>query len=245
MDSEKFLREIRIVVCTIFVGMLCARTATLPDLNITTDKANLTIDKVNSLVDSTHRAGTKLMKDYDDPQHPYDGFYYNIQNDLYNSQTASKHLDEMVIATNTNLNGPDGVFRGVSVLLTTLDTSVKEITTHVNGVVGDVSDTLKPLKVALENVDKLTDELAAEVAKGGNIDQTVVKLNKALDDIDTLIADPNIAKTIANGESITGHLDSTAKTLDDVMLPYRKKVGQVRFLIGKIIDLIKVTIKVW
>ncbi len=245
MDVEKLLREVRIVVCTFFVGVLCVVVVKLPDFSTTLDKSNTTIDKVNVLIDSVHKAGHKVMMDYDDPDHPYDGLYYNLQNDFYNSQQASKHLDDMVLATNKNLNGPDGVFANVNVLLKTIDTTVKNLSTDLDKLTTSTSEVLLPLRASLSNVDVLTKELAEELKSGGNIDQTVTKLNSNLDSVNVLLSDPNIALTIANGQSATASFASTAQTLDIVTLPYRKKISQVKLILGKMLDAFKFTFKVW
>ncbi len=244
-DFEKLLREVRIVVCTVFVGVLCAKIGTLPDLTIVTDKMGNVLDKASKLEDSAHTFGHKLALDYDDPNHPYDGLYYNLQNDFYNSQQASKHLDDMVLATNKNLNGPDGVFVNINALLKTADSTVKSITNDLDKLTTSTSEVLLPLRASLSNVDVLTKELAEELKSGGNIDQTVTKLNSNLDSVNVLLSDPNIALTIANGQSATASFASTAKTLDIVTLPYRKKVGQVKLILGKLLDAFKFTFKVW
>jgi len=249
MDTEKLFREIRIVAGVILIGVLAARIATLPDfsktttsLNTSVDKLGVVLDKASSLEDSAHKAGHKILLDYDDPDHPMDGLYYNLQNDFYNSQMTSKHLDDMVLATNENLNGKAGVFSKVGVLLDSVTTTVTSLGTDLNQLTTSTSETLVPLKASLENIDSLTKELSEEIAKGGDIAETVVKLNSNLDSFNTLLSDPNIAATIANGQATTASLASAMKTVDIVLLPYRKKVSQVRYVLDKLIGLVKVTI---
>ncbi len=252
MDHEKLLREIRIVACTVLVGILCARVATLPDFTHTTDAVNnsvnklgVVLDKASSLEDSAGRFGHKLALDYDDPAHPYDGLYYNLQNDFYNSQQASKHLDDMVIAANNNLNGPEGVFSNVNVLLNTVDNTVKSLSTDLNKLTTSTSEVLLPLKASLSNVDVLTKELAEELKSGGNIDQTVTKLNSNLDSVNVLLSDPSVIAILQNSAEITEHLGSAANTVDIVMMPYRKKISQIHWLLNKIVDMIKVTVPIF
>lgn len=257
MDLEKLLREIRIGVCALFVGVLCVKVATLPDFTLTTSKINTTIDnanttvaKVNSLLDGAHRFGKEVQLDYFDPEHPNDGLYYNIQDDLYNSSRSSQLLSSAVMDTAANINGGttsggkvvEGILPQTQTLVSTLNSTVSGLSDDFNRLTNSTTDTLVPLKATLTNINVLSSDLANEMATGGNIDSTLANLSKAVLDADTLIADPNVKQTIANGQDITKHLASSAETLDDVMMPWRKKVTQLKIILGKLAGMLKIVI---
>ena len=241
MDYEKILRQIRIVVGIVLLGVVTFKITTLPDVDITLTKLNTTIEKANSLLDSTHKFGSSLAKDYFDPDDPQGGFYRHIQDDFASSTRASRHLDDMVIATNENLNGKAGVFSNINTLLASTDTTIKSLSNDLNTLTTSTSDVLVPLKESLGNIDTLTKELSEEIAKGGAIDTTIAALNSNLDSINTLLSDPNIALTIANGQEITKSFASTAKTIDIVLMPYRKRVNQVQLLLKELWGAVKFT----
>ncbi len=252
MDIEKLLREIRIVVCTVLVGVLCARVATLPDFSHTTDALNssvnkrgIVLDKASVLEDSAHKFGHQVSMDYFDPDNPQDGFYRNMKDDFVNSSRASNNFNETILATNKNLNGPNGVFSNVNTLLVSVTTTVNSLSDDLNKLTTSTSDVLVPLKASLGNVDTLTKELSEELSKGGDIAQTVVKLNQGLDNVNILLSDPNVALTIANGQKASASLASSAETLNIVTLPYRKKVSQIKLALDKLFGVFKVTVKAW
>jgi hypothetical protein len=100
---------------------------------------------------------------------------------------------------------------------------------------------LKALTAALDRVNQLAAVLDKEIVEASpHAVVTLDNMSRALDDLDKVFADPNVAKTLANVEKGTGHVASSAESIDTALLPLRKKSTLLRALILKAIDTIRI-----
>src|ERR1039458_6292073 len=126
-------------------------------------------------------AGKNLVeqvgKDYYDPKDPEAGFYWDIQQMIYNSTASSRQTEEFIEDLRANiLGGRDtrGVeHEGVIPAATGLLSSLKDTSNHFRTDLDKLSDSadgaLKPLKSALENVAGLSADLEKQMAAGGDV----------------------------------------------------------------------------
>lgn len=129
-----------------------------------------------------------------------------------------------------------------------LDGTIKQAGSAVAGMradldklTGSADEALKPLAVDLARIGALTETLDGQVKSGGlAVNNVALELQAAIDDFDKLIADPNIGKIIANSADTSKHLAGAAETLDDVMLPFRKKANQIKAVILKLLGMVKI-----
>jgi hypothetical protein len=121
-------------------------------------------------------------------------------------------------------------------LLSDADLAVKS----GNQVLLTANETLKPLKTSLDNIDRLT-KIAADQLQAGSplVQQTLQDLKRAIDDFAALLENKNIQATLANVASTSGHLDSSAESIDKALLPWRQKAHLLKTIVSKAWELME------
>ena len=112
---------------------------------------------------------------------------------------------------------------------------------------GKSADTdLRALESVLRHVDALTVDLQQQVRdQAPTVKAAAGALQRSLDDLDHVLADPNISATLANVGAASGHLDESAKSVDIALRPWREKAHLLKTIVSKAIGLIHVTVPLW
>lgn len=137
-----------------------------------------------------------------------------------------------------------GTLKAATTLLGTMNTRVDALLKDADQAVKDgdqtlktANETLKPLKTAFGNIAQLTATLNQQIAQAApEAAATKAKLDRAFDDLDHLLADPNIGKTIAHIEGTSKHLESSADSIDIAMKPWRERAHLLKTVVSKAWD---------
>ncbi len=158
----------------------------------------------------------------------------DLVNDTYwdnyaSAQTTAVILRDTAEITHqireTVLPNVNGLIGDTRVLVAGMKTDLDRLTASTDG-------TLTPLKASLENASSLLKTLDDQVKAGApEARQTFIKVNKALDDLDKLIADPNVAKTLANVQEGTGSLKEAAESVNVALQPLREKISMLKTIL--------------
>ena len=255
-DWEKRLRMLRIVTGAALLAVLSWQAWRLPALTGTaaasrTDPALKSLNGTLANINTATLVGKSLVeqagKDYYDPKDPEAGFYWDIQQMIYNSTASSRQTEEFIEDLRANiLGGRDtrGVeHEGVIPAATGLLSSLKDTSNHFRTDLDKLSDSadgaLKPLKSALENVAGLSADLEKQMAAGGDVAGTFHQLDLAVGNVNTLIEDPNIQKILANSADTSQHLAESAKSVDLAMRPWRERAHFLKTILLKAIGMVK------
>ena len=193
---------------------------------------------------------TEIKKDYKDGDK---GIYWKIDAGLDAYVKSSKNAEDLTADLRVALMGGKdsrgivhaGVFPEFTALLGDARGLVADLRTDVNRLTDSTDETLKPLKSTLESIDQLTKTLDEQVRTlSPKAYETLGKLNASIEDLDKLLADPNVAKTLAHVEGTSEHFEESAKSVDEALRPWRKKAGQLKWIVEKLFGLIKLTFPV-
>lgn len=264
-DLEKHLREARIVACIALIGVLIYQFATLPNVagryvsdkvervsarvSPVLDKVTSTITNVNTATNTAKDFVDEVSKDYYDPANDDQGLYWDIRNMIDRSSESSFATSRLITRLDNRLNGgadPEtgvfviGVLPAAASMLQALDATAAEA--RVSLISGEKA--LQPLQTALEHISRISAELEAELAKGGNVDLTFAELAKSVGDFDKLVDNEDIRKVLANTAATSKSLSGSAETLDIVMRPWRKKANQLKTILEKLAGMLKFVIPV-
>ncbi len=101
---------------------------------------------------------------------------------------------------------------------------------------------LQQLDANLHSVQRLTDGLDAQIRAGGPVAaEDLRKLGAAIDSINALVSDPNVAKTLANTERATNGLAGAAESVDIALRPWRKRAGLLKTVLSRAFGVVKLT----
>ena len=255
-DWEKRLRMLRIVTGAALLAVLSwqawripaqAGTAAASRIDPVLKNLNGTLANINAATLAGKNLVEQAGKDYYDPKDPEAGFYWDIQQMIYNSTASSRQTEEFIEDLRANiLGGRDtrGVeHEGVIPAATGLLSSLKDTSNHFRTDLDKLSDSadgaLKPLKSALENVAGLSADLEKQMAAGGDVAGTFHQLDLAVGNVNTLIEDPNIQKILANSADTSQHLAESAKSVDLAMRPWRERAHFLKTILLKAIGMVK------
>ena len=255
-DWEKRLRMLRIVTGAALLAVLSWQAWRLPALTGTAaasriDPALKNLNGRLANINAATLAGKNLVEqagqDYYDPNDPEAGFYWDIQQMIYNSTASSRQAEEFVEDLRASiLGGRDtrGVeHEGVMPAATGLLGSLTDTSNHFRADLDKLSDSadgaLKPLKGALENVAGLSADLEKQMAAGGDVAGTFHQLDLAVGNVNTLLEDPSIQKILASSADTSQHLAASAESIDIAMRPFRKKASQIKMLLEKALGMMK------
>ena len=256
VDWEKWLRMLRIVAGAALLAVLSwqawripaqAGTAAASRIDPVLKNLNGTLANINAATLAGKNLVEQAGKDYYDPKDPEAGFYWDIQQMIYNSTASSRQTEEFIEDLRANiLGGRDtrGVeHEGVIPAATGLLSSLKDTSNHFRVDLDKLSDSadgaLKPLKSALENVAGLSADLEKQMAAGGDVAGTFHQLDLAVGNVNTLIEDPNIQKILANSADTSQHLAESAKSVDLAMRPWRERAHFLKTILLKAIGMVK------
>ena len=255
-DWEKRLRMLRIVTGAALLAVLSWQAWRLPALTGTAaasriDPALKNLNGTLANINAATLAGKNLVeqvgKDYYDPKDPEAGFYWDIQQMIYNSTASSRQTEEFVEDLRAAiLGGRDtrGVeHEGVIPAATGLLDSLKDTSDHFRADLDKLSDSadgaLKPLKATLENVAALSADLEKQMVAGGDVAGTFHQLDLAVGNVNTLLEDPSIQKILASSADTSQHLAASAESIDIAMRPWRKKASQIKTILEKALGMLK------
>lgn len=174
----------------------------------------------------------------------WDDLYWDIKASVESATASSKETYEMVADVHAHLTGGKdsrgitrvGLLPQITDSVVAIQSLTKSLQADLHQVAQSSNDTLKPLQVILENIARLSDDLDKQVKSSSpQISETITELNKSFHDLDTLLADPNIQKTIS-------HVEGTAETVDIAMAPLRKKAKLAMVILTHALNLVKFTI---
>ncbi len=163
---------------------------------------------------------------------------------------AARDSEELVSDLRTALLGGKDTrgksHRGVTVELTLLLTDMRGLVNSLQKDINDLSistnTALVPLQDTLKSLNSLTITLEKQVNAGSpEVMSTIQSLNKSVDDLDALLADKNIVKTIANAEKATLHTAQSMESVDMALRPWRQKAGLLKTVVGKLFTVFKFT----
>lgn len=124
---------------------------------------------------------------------------------------------------------------------------------EISGIAGELRDGLKPvlastdknlqqLDANLESIQQLTDGLDMQIRAGGPVTvDDLRKLGAAIDSINALVSNPNVAKTLANTERATNGLAGAAESVDLALRPWRKRAGLLKTILSRALGVVKLT----
>ena len=211
---EARLRELRIIAGIMFLGVLTYQLISLsPLVKALMGSATATVTTVKTLVDT-------VSSDYYDPKNPEQGFYWEIDDALQNSAIASRTTTEV-------LGHADKDLLKVGTLLGSLNATVQELNIDIANLTDDAHNTLVPLKSTMGNIEVLTAELDAEMKDEGPLDSTVKEAYRSLQDLNKLLENEDIKRTLSNTADASKSFAGMAETGNDILLPLRKKANRV------------------
>jgi hypothetical protein len=263
VDWEKIFREFRIVCGALFLLVLTVQAVRLPDLvSKASPLKNLdaALIEAHGVVAEIRALTATISKDYWDPKDPESGLYWNIVAMLESSTAASRTSEEMIEDIRAALiGGKDtrgkehaGVLptttEGLTSVVLTAETArndLDRVAASLEKTAGAATETLKPLRGALENIEKLSADLEVEMAAGGSVKHTVDGLARSVDDFDKLISNPDIARLLAGSAKTSEGLAGAAESIDVALRPWRKKAALLKTVIGKIIGIIRIDPTKW
>jgi cell division septum initiation protein DivIVA len=124
---------------------------------------------------------------------------------------------------------------------------------QLSGIAGELRDQLSPILAStnadlqqldanLESIQRLTDGLDAQIRAGGPVaSEDLQKLGVAIDSINTLVADPHLAKTLANTERATNGMAGAAESIDFALRPWRARAGLLKTILSRAFGIVKLT----
>jgi uncharacterized protein YoxC len=186
---------------------------------------------------ATLQSTNALIKD---TQASLDDNYYDEKATLQTVAVAAKDTDDFIRdlhrQTNSVLLEAHGLLSDARTLTTGLRADIDRLTDSAD------ADT-KALDADLERIGKLTDDLDTELRSGAaTAKQTATDLQTALADLDKLLADPSLKAILASSADASEHLAGSAESVDLALRPWRKKAGQLKWVIEKALGLIKITV---
>jgi hypothetical protein len=200
-------------------------------------KVNATMDNIQATTLAARTLIETVSRDYKDGDQ---GLYWDIAAMLAASTASSRVTEEMLEDIRTALMGGadtrgnlhQGVFPLCSLLIQDLRRDLDRLT-------GSADATLKPLQSALANLAELTATLDLQVRKASpQAQHTIELLNQSLAELDTLLADPNIQKTLA-------HVEDSTESVDIALRPWRQRASLLKTILSKVAGMIKVDPTRW
>lgn len=127
----------------------------------------------------------------------------------------------------------------ITALATEATATTQDFRKDLNALSAGAQASLDPLSKTLGNIERLTADLQRETQQGGNVDKTMAALVRSMQDVDSLLADPNVKAILASSAKTSGHLAESAESLDIAMRPWRKKANQLKTILTKAAGMIK------
>lgn len=192
-------------------------------------KANKLLDSTQEYVDDNHDATVAITR---------------------STAATVRHLDDFVIDMNANVNGGEdtqghikgGLVGDLHATLQTARNTIESTRDDVHTLLVTGNESAKALSAVLTNAASLTSTLETQVKEGSpKVQETITALTKALQDADKLIADENLAGTLKNLNTTTYHLGEGAKSVDMALQSLRKKVGLIKAILSKAVEMVKFT----
>lgn len=246
MNSSTFLR----VSGGVFLCALTWQAMRLPDLR---EASGLLKDTRAAMTElrETNKQAQELIKDGKDS---WDDIYFDLKANAETTAVVTRNTSELIgdlragLVGGTDSRGKklNGVLPEVQGLVSDLRTQSTSLSRDLHELTGSLDEkTLEPLRQTLNNVASLTATLEEQVkTQSPGVSSTISSLNQTLVDLDKLVADPNIQRTLANVETATYHTGETIKTLDAATRPLRKKANQVVAVLKSLLSIFKVTLPI-
>lgn len=144
-----------------------------------------------------------------------------------------------------------GLFPQTSLLLadahswmTQLQKDTHELMVEGKAVLESTNEDVKELKNELIKLGKLEDDLDQAVRDGSKEALAIAgKVETSIDHVNTLLSDPKIESSMAGLNKSAYHLGEIAETTDIATRGLRRKVGQVKWVINQLTNLLKATLR--
>jgi hypothetical protein len=189
------------------------------------------IDAVVGHTDDTLESIRLATKNANDS---WNDLYFDVKSSVESSAVASRSTAEMITDLHAGLIGGKDTHGNVQNALLPqaqdivgrLADTTSSIQQDVHGLASNSKQALQPLNAALSNLSDLTQQLNISVASSTpKVQKSLDDLDHSLVDLDKVIADPNIAKTVADVQLSAIHVASTTQSVDMALQPFRKKGG--------------------
>lgn len=213
-DWEQRWRIVRIAAGTILLGVLSWQAIRLPGWigGAATQRLDPALANLNSTLanlNASTLAGKKLIdmvsKDYYDADNPEAGWYWDTYAMMEASTTASRTSEEFLEDLRAALLGGkdtrgvlhQGTFPALNATLAEVQITIVAARHDLNRLTDSTDAALRPLAGVLSQIEALTADLDRQIKEASpKANQTFASLNKAVEDFDKLLADPNIARAV-------------------------------------------------
>lgn len=176
----------------------------------------------------------------------YNDTYYDQKATLESTAVLVRTANETLDRMNGGLFGKAGLVPASRDTLVTLNQAIQAGSADLSKLGAQVhAAALEPLKTNLDNLAALSADLDREVkVKSPQVDKTLVSLTRAVDDLDKLLADPNVAKTLASVEGTAHNLDESTKSVEVALRPLREKATWLKKVLLTAAGFFRITIPV-
>lgn len=152
------------------------------------------------------------------------------------AQTAASNSAEASKRTVVVMDDAHALLGQAKRTMADLDAAIQDLDASVKAVSGGAGGTVAAATAALDELTVLEKQLAAEMAAGSP------KVEATLDAMAKVANDPAIAAVLKNTEDATYHGAQVVETVDIATRGLRQKVGRVKWLIEKVLGMVKLTI---
>ena len=237
------MKAAKIVLIYAFVVLILA--ITVQSFRIPDAVGKAVASRLDPLIASIGDNNRKFGKLMDTLQTNVDDMYWDIKASVESSTAATKSTALLIADTRAQLNGGvdsngktwAGLLPQVESELGTFKSLTAEMQRDVKMLTGDSDQSVKALTNTLNSISQLSNTMDAQIKLGSPLaQQTFQQLNKAIADLDKLLADPNVAQALA-------HVNSSTQSIDQALLPWRQKASQLKMILEKIFTVFKVVWK--
>jgi len=163
------------------------------------------------------------------------------------STVSSRSTEELIEDLRASLVGGkdadgiehEGAIPAATGLLDSLKDTSDSFRADLDKLSNSADEALQPLKTSLDNVAALSADLEKQMAAGGDVAGAFHQLDLAVDNVNTLIEDPDIQKILASSAGTSEHLEASAESIDIALRPWRRKASQLKMVLEKAIGMIK------
>jgi hypothetical protein len=158
-----------------------------------------------------------------------------------NSSVASEETAKAAKEAANLISDADKTIQQITPVLDSLNNVINDIDKNLVTISASANELLKSGTVATLSSADVFAKLGA-LADTANEQLASLDLgaaNKTISDLDALIASDDVKMALGSVADSAGSLSEVAKTLDLATRDYRKKVGQVKFIISQLVELSK------
>lgn len=127
-----------------------------------------------------------------------------------------------------------------------LSADLHNVLVTVNADAGKLGTLIDSLNAEILRVQTLTETLDREIkANSEQAGETWKQLTKAIEDLDKLVSGDDVKGILANSNAGTKSLAEGLESINQALMPLRKKISLLKMLLGKAISIIKLDPSKW